>query len=62
VKVVQTLREISAELLDRVFRQLLVQLYDLKQVATCTVFENNPKVVACLVPVEKFQNMPVVFQ
>ena len=59
MKVVESLSEIAAELLNSIFWKLLVLLDQLKQVTSGTVFKNNPQMVSRFVPVKKLQDVSI---
>jgi len=53
MQVVQTLRQVTTKLLNRVLRELLVLLDKLVKVTTCAVFKNDPQVIPGFIPVEE---------
>ena len=62
MQVIQTLGQVTTELLDSVFRKLFIKLNHLKKISAGTVLKYNPKMVARLVPVVELEYVPVVLQ
>ena len=60
MQVVEPLRQVSAKLLDRWLGELLVLLDHLEQVTASAVFEDDPEVIARLIPVVELQYVSVL--
>lgn len=60
VQIVEALRKIASKLLDGLLRQLLLLLDKLEEVASCAVLEDDPQVIACLVPIEELKDVSVL--
>jgi hypothetical protein len=59
MEVVQSLRKISAKLLNCLLGQLLVLLDQLEKISASAILENNPEMVTSFIPIGEFQNMSV---
>ena len=60
MEIVEALRKIASKLLESRLGKLFVLLNDLKQVATCAVLEDNPKMIPRFIPVVELQDVSVL--
>lgn len=59
MEVIQTLCQISAELLDCFFWEFFVLFDQLVEVTAGAVFEYDPKMVACLIPIVELKDVSI---
>ena len=60
MKVVQALGKVTSELLQRWLWKFLILLDHLKKITTGAVLEDDPEVIARLVPVVEFEDVSVL--
>jgi len=60
VKVVQALGKVTSELLQRWLWKFLILLDHLQKITTGAVLEDDPEVIARLVPVVEFEDVSVL--
>ena len=59
MQIVQSLRQISSKLFHSIFGQLFVLFNQLEQIATGTIFKNDPEMVPRFIPVKKLEYVSV---
>lgn len=59
MQIIQALAEISSKFLNSILWKLFILLNQLIEIATSTIFEDDPKMVPSLIPVEKFEYVSV---
>ena len=60
MEIVETLSQISAKLLYRLFRKLLILFDQLEEITSSTVLKDDPEMVPGLIPVVEFENVSVL--